>query len=100
MPRSTIPISTLTPQSSQIYGFGYDQARGVMNIAFKSNMDKRTYEYSNVSQEMADAAQAAADNPEGSIGSWFYRELKDRHDEFPFQKMEPDAEQGQEPQAA
>lgn len=44
MPRSTIPM-TMTPESSQIAGYGYDAASQTMVLAFQSSAGQKEYEY-------------------------------------------------------
>lgn len=58
MPKSNIPL-TLTPDSSQLYGFGYDSFSKRLHVAFKSNHERKTYEYRDVSQEVADGLATA-----------------------------------------
>ena len=58
MPRSNIPLQ-LTPDSSQIQGFGYDSFSKRLHVAFKSNHERKTYEYIGVGQEYADGLAAA-----------------------------------------
>lgn len=72
MPRSTIPL-TLTPESSQIHGYGYDPATQRLHIAFKSNHQRKTYEYPNSTQEEADDLAAAP-----SKGAWVGKFIKER----------------------
>lgn len=65
--QSTIPL-TLTPESSQIHGFGYDPLRQVLAIEFNSNHTQLTYEYQDVTPDLFAEFQAAE-----SKGSWFYK---------------------------
>lgn len=58
MPASNIPL-TLTPDSSQIHGYGYDPATGTLAVAFKSNHQRLTYHYPGVTAEEFAAIQAA-----------------------------------------
>lgn len=67
MPRSTIPM-TLTPDSHQIHGYGYDAATQTMVLTFKSSADTKDYEYPNTPPEKF-AELAAAE----SKGSWWYK---------------------------
>lgn len=70
MPTSTIPLA-LTPESSQIHGFGYDPVRQVLAIEFNSNHEQLTYEYPGVTPDRFAEFQAAE-----SKGSWFYKNKK------------------------
>ena len=58
MPKSTIPI-TLTPQSSQVIGYGYDAATKRLAVKFKSNGARMTYEYTGVEPEFVADLDAA-----------------------------------------
>lgn len=81
MPKSTIPL-VLTPDSSQIQGWGYDSFSKRLHVAFKSNHERKTYEYPNTSQEDADALAAAP-----SKGAWVGKFIKGR--EFDIMKDDP-----------
>jgi hypothetical protein len=65
--QSIIPL-TLTPESSQIHGIGYDPLRQVLAIEFNSNHDTLTYEYPGVTPDRFAEFQASE-----SKGSWFYK---------------------------
>jgi hypothetical protein len=53
MPASTIPL-TLTPESSQIRGYGYDPSTKTLAVEFVSNASRVTYHYKDVPQDVAD----------------------------------------------
>lgn len=53
MPSSTIPL-TLTPESSQVRGYGYDAASKTLAVEFNSNASRVTYHYKGVPPEVAD----------------------------------------------
>lgn len=91
MPRSTIPL-TLTPNSHQIHGIGYDAATRTIAIEFKSNHDRVTYHYPNESLERFQALEAAE-----SKGRHVDKVIKPAH-ETDFIRMEKTDEQqpGQE----
>lgn len=59
---STIPL-TLTPDSSKIHGYGYEPGTQTLAVRFKGFSDGKpglfTYHYSNVTQEMVSALEAA-----------------------------------------
>lgn len=77
MPRSTIPL-TMTPDSSQVAGYGYDAATRRLAVKFKSTSDK-VYEYKDVAPETF-AAMEAAD----SKGSFVYKTIKPMYE---FERM-------------
>lgn len=80
---STIQLQ-LTPANHRVYGYGYDAAREVLAIRFKSPKDNTpgaiTYEYPGVTAE-AVAALDAADSKGSHIDKAF---VKTKH---PFTKM-------------
>lgn len=88
MPKSTIPL-TLTPESGQIHGYGYDPASKRLHVAFKSNHERKTYEYRDVSQETADALVAAE-----SKGRYVDKVVKANHDFDTMVDDEPKTEGG------
>jgi hypothetical protein len=91
MPQSTIPLA-LTPDSSQIHGHGYEN--GTLALEFKSNASKVTYHYPNFSPEKYEELKAAP-----SIGSFFYKNIKNQYPDGSFERMykpqEADSEGGE-----
>lgn len=81
--QSTIPLK-LTPESSQIRGYGYDEATKTLAIEFNSNHTKLTYHY-----PVAPAKFAELDAAE-SKGSWFYANKKHLAE---FERMDKPQEQ-------
>lgn len=65
--KSIIPL-TLTPQSSQIHGHGYDPLTQTMALEFNSNHQRLTYHYKGITPEKY-AQLAGAE----SVGSAFYK---------------------------
>ena len=87
--QSTIPL-TLTPESSQLYGYGYDEAMRTLAVEFRSNKDQRTYHYTDVTPEKAAALDAAP-----SKGTFIYKQIKNVHDFVPMEK-EPDPQEDEQ----
>jgi len=72
MPASTIPL-TLTPESSQLHGYGYDPKTQTLALEFNSNHATKTYHYPGFTPEQFEALKNAAAE---SIGSHFYKHIK------------------------
>lgn len=69
---TTIPETTLTPDSHQIHSIGYDAERRMCVIRFKSSAETKAYGYPGFSPELWAEFDAAE-----SKGSFFYRRIKD-----------------------
>lgn len=74
MPASTIAL-TLTPSSSQVYGYGYDPKTQTLALEFNSNHTTKTYHYPGFKPEMYEAMKNAE-----SIGSFFGKNIKNQWD--------------------
>lgn len=76
MPASTIPLTHMTPDSSQIHGYGYRAEDKMLAVEFKSNQHKMTYHYPNTTPE---EVQAIHDAPSkgAHIGKHFSRSGRD-----------------------
>ena len=70
MPQSTIAL-TLTPESSQLHGYGYDSVTQRLAVVYRSN-DTCTYEYLGVGPALV-AALNAAESKGGYIGRFIKR---------------------------
>lgn len=88
MPKSTIPL-TLTPQSSQLFGHGYDPLTQTMALEFNSNHDRLTYHYPNITPEVYTALAGAE-----SVGSAFYKLKSQLGDFVRIDKTEPEDGEG------
>lgn len=70
MTNPAIPI-TLTPDSSQLHGYGYDAATQTLALEFKSNHQTKAYLYPGfTAEQMHDFINAE------SQGSFFYKHIK------------------------
>lgn len=74
MTASTIPL-TLTPESSQLHGYGYDPKIQTLALEFKSNQRTQTYHYPGFTPEQFEAFKNAE-----SQGSFFYKNIKKQWD--------------------
>lgn len=70
MNASMIPL-ILTPDSSQLHGYGYDAESQALAVEYRSNHDKVTYHYKGVSPEVAASLHEAT-----SKGSFIYKAIK------------------------
>lgn len=87
--KSTIPL-ILTPQSSQIFGHGYDPLTQTMALEFNSNHERLTYHYNGITPEKY-AQLAGAE----SVGSAFYKMKAELTDFTRIEKTpEPEADGG------
>ena len=75
MPASLIPL-TLTPDSSQLHGYGYDSNSQTLALEFNSNWERVTYHYPAFPPEKF-AEFAGAE----SKGSFFYKHIKKQYRE-------------------
>lgn len=66
-------------ESSQISAIGYSAANKTLVVEFKGGAK---YQYSNVEQKTFEAMMAA-----DSVGSFFYRNIKENKDKHPFSKI-------------
>lgn len=87
MTRSTIPL-TLTPESSQIHGYGYDPASQTLAVKFNSNHKEVTYHYLQVPPTVAATLEAAP-----SKGVVIYKQIKPA---FEFNRLSEQEPQEQE----
>jgi len=62
---------TLTPESTQVHGYGYDPASRTLAVEYKTNFSDCTYHYLEVPRETADALAAAS-----SKGSYIYKHVR------------------------
>lgn len=69
MTQSLIALTTMTPDSSQLVGYGYEA--GTLAIEFKSNHKRVQYHYPNFPADLYAQLEAAE-----SKGSFFYRVVK------------------------
>lgn len=74
MAASNIPL-TLTPESSQLHGYGYDPKTQTLALEFKSNQRTQTYHYPGFTPEQFEAFKNAE-----SQGSHFYKHIKKQWD--------------------
>ncbi len=74
MAASTIAL-TLTPDSSQLHGYGYDPKTQTLALEFNSNHNTQTYHYPGFTPEQFEAFKNAE-----SQGSYFYKNIKKQWD--------------------
>lgn len=89
MTPSMIPLS-LTPDSSQLHGYGYDAAGKVLAVEYRSNHDSVTYHYKEVPAEAAQGLDAAE-----SKGAFIFKQIKPK---FDFDRLEKEPAPAAEPQ--
>lgn len=74
MTQSTIPM-TLTPQSQQIHGYGYDEVTQTLAVEYATNHGELTYHYKEVPPQEAQGLDAAE-----SKGAFILRRIKGKYD--------------------
>lgn len=78
MTQSNIAL-TLTPQSQQIHGYGYDEVTRTLAVEYASNHAELTYHYKDVPPEDAQELEAAE-----SKGAFILRRIKPK---YAFERM-------------
>lgn len=81
-----IPL-TLTPESTQIYGHGYDLATQTLAVEYESNHEVLTYHYKGVPPELAAQLETAP-----SAGAFIHKQIKSKFDFDRIQKAPKEAE--------
>lgn len=65
----------LTPDSSQLHGYGYDAENEVLAVEYRSNHDQVTYHYRDVPASTAEGLEAAE-----SKGSFIFKHVKPKYE--------------------
>ena len=78
-------------ESSQIRSIGHDEETSTLAIEFHGGGGFH-YRYANVSRELFEKMREAK-----SVGSFFYKNIRYKADEFPYQRLHADEIEAQEP---